>query len=82
MVYTVYILYSESLDRYYTGHTQDLNDRLTRHNDGRSKATKAGVPWNLVYTESFTTRSQAIHREQAIKRQKSRQYIETLVQQK
>jgi len=80
MVYTVYILYSKSLDRYYTGHTQDLEDRLTPHNQGRSKATKGGTPWQLVYTETFPTRSQAMQREQAIKRKKSRQYIESLIQ--
>ncbi|MCF7805479.1 MAG: GIY-YIG nuclease family protein [Candidatus Marinimicrobia bacterium] len=45
MVYTVYILYSKSLDRSYTGHTRKLADRLKHHNQGRSKATRAGISW-------------------------------------
>ncbi len=80
MVYTVYILYSESLERYYTGHTHNLDDRLARHNHGRSKATKSGTPWQLVYTETCPTRSEAMRREQQIKKKKSRHYIETLIQ--
>ncbi len=40
----VYILYSSSLNRHYVGHSQDMTDRLSRHNAGRSKATKNGIP--------------------------------------
>ena len=78
MQYHVYILYSQSLDKYYVGHTKDLNDRLTRHNNGRSKYTKSGAPWKLVYTEEFPGKAQAYQREQEIKRKKSRKYIEEL----
>ena len=38
IMFTVYILYSKSLDRYYTGHTVNIKDRFLRHNKGRSKA--------------------------------------------
>ena len=79
MAYTVYILESEITGRYYVGSTGDLADRLERHNQGRSKYTKSGIPWKVVYTEQFETRAQAVHREQQIKRRKSREYIEDLV---
>lgn len=78
--FTVYILYSPSLERYYTGHTDNLPDRLARHNEGRSKTTKAGVPWTLMYTETYPTRAAAMRREREIKQQKSRKYIERLIQ--
>ncbi len=55
-MHIVYILYSAKLDRYYTGATDNLEDRLRRHNGGRSLATKAGVPWELVYIEAFDTK--------------------------
>ncbi len=79
MGYSVYILQSESNGAYYIGSTGDLGDRLQRHNQGRSRYTKRGIPWTVVYTESFSTRSEAVRREQQIKRRKSRNYIEELV---
>jgi len=79
MSYIVYILKSESNGHYYVGSTANLEDRLERHNQGRSKYTKAGVPWRVVHTEQYETRALAMRREQQIKRRKSREYIEELV---
>lgn len=76
MAYTVYILESERNGTYYVGSTADLNERLRRHNQGRSKYTKTATPWHVVYTESYETRSQAGKRERQIKNRKSREYIE------
>ncbi|WP_083937237.1 GIY-YIG nuclease family protein [Lewinella cohaerens] len=42
MLHHVYILYSPSKDRYYTGYSSNVNDRLERHNGGRSKSTRSG----------------------------------------
>jgi len=78
-MYYIYIIYSEKRDRYYTGYTSTLEQRLRMHNDGCTKSTKAGVPWKIVYTESFQTKSDAMAREYAIKRKKSRRYIEWLI---
>ena len=33
-LYSVYILYSQSADRYYVGHTGDIVTRLNKHNSG------------------------------------------------
>ena len=79
MAYTVYILQSEANGTYYIGSTADLNERLQRHNQGRSRYTKTGIPWKIVHTEQFDTRSQATQRERQIKKRKSREYIEALV---
>jgi len=35
----VYVIFSESLNRYYVGHTEDLEHRLEQHNSGLSKYT-------------------------------------------
>jgi putative endonuclease len=78
MVY-VYILQSEKDGSYYIGHTADLEERIQRHNHGKSSYTKARVPWKLIYQEVFATRSEAMKREREIKRMKSREYIERLV---
>ena len=79
MAYTVYILQSEANGTYYIGSTADFNERLQRHNQGRSRYTKRGIPWKIVHTEQFDTRSQATQRERQIKKRKSREYIEALV---
>ncbi len=79
MTYFVYILESLRDGTYYVGSTNDLPDRLERHNQGRSRYTKVKRPWMLVFAEKFPDRSAAVKREQEIKRRKSRDYIENLV---
>ena len=78
-MYYVYILYSKKFDHYYIGQCEDVDLRLKRHNGKAVHSTKAYVPWELVYTESFTSRSEAVQRESEIKKKKSRKYIEYLV---
>ncbi|MFM9873677.1 MAG: GIY-YIG nuclease family protein [Fimbriimonadaceae bacterium] len=70
-MFVVYILYSKSKNRFYIGHTADLQDRINRHNQARSKATMQGIPWELVYTEEHPTKSRAQTREFEIKSWKS-----------
>ncbi len=79
MPFTVYIIYSPSLDQYYIGHTENIVNRLFRHNNSGSKATKKANDWRLVYTEVFDTKAEAYGREMEIKKRKSRKYIETLI---
>ena len=76
---TVYILYSTKIDQYYTGHTSDRGDRLTRHNLGKSLATKRGVPWELKWALTCESRSKAMKIENWIKKMKSRSIIEAII---
>ncbi|MBL6647020.1 MAG: GIY-YIG nuclease family protein [Flavobacteriaceae bacterium] len=78
-MYVVYILYSSSIDQYYIGHTSNLKDRLRRHNAGRSKATKHGIPWEVKYTQTFTTKLLAYRRELQLKAMKSKVFIKNLI---
>jgi putative endonuclease len=78
--YSVYILYSSKLDRYYTGTTDDVERRLAEHNSGSyEKAfTQKGIPWVLyLFIEGLESR-QAYEMERHIKSMKSRKYIENL----
>ena len=72
-------IYSEKIDRYYTGITDDIDWRLERHNQGWGRYTKRGIPWKVVYTEKFENKSDALKREREIKSRKSRNYIESLI---
>jgi putative endonuclease len=75
----VYILQSRKDFSYYIGQCDDLDARMSKHSDGFSKYTLSKRPLRLVYFEVFKSRSEAIRRENEIKRKKSRVYIEKLV---
>ena len=79
MHFYVYIIHSPSTDRFYIGHAQDLENRLFRHRNSGSKATKFANDWILVYSEGFKTRSEAVSREKYIKSRKSKSYIQHLI---
>ncbi len=62
-----YILKSCICNKHYYGHTSNLNKRLEEHNSGLSRFTKAYAPWELIYTEEFDTRTEAMKREKFFK---------------
>lgn len=64
----VYILKSSIDSSLYTGQTNNLKDRLKKHNFGRIKSTKNKIPYNLVYFEEYETRSEAMLREWELKK--------------
>jgi putative endonuclease len=80
MSYYVYILKSLKDGSYYVGSTNNLENRLKRHNEGRVASTKSRRFWKLVYSEEHPTRSSAAKREMEIKSHKRRAHIETLIQ--
>jgi putative endonuclease len=80
MFYT-YIIYSPTIDQFYIGHCQDLQERLYRHNNSRTLATKKANDWVVVYSKQFDSRKEANYLEMIIKRKKSRKYIEWLISQ-
>jgi putative endonuclease len=79
MTYFVYILKSLQDGSYYVGSTNNLEDRLIRHNEGRVKYTRVKRPYKLMYFEEQPDRSSAAKREYEIKRHKSRKFIENLL---
>ena len=74
-MYFTYILYSIKLDKFYTGYTSNLEERLQYHNKGRVNFTSKGIPWELKYFEEFLNEVDAVRREREIKGKKSRKYI-------
>jgi putative endonuclease len=72
-------LFSSKINKFYVGVTENLKWRLERHNLGWGRYTKNGIPWKLVYHESFISKSEALKREKEIKNKKSRRYIESLI---
>jgi putative endonuclease len=83
MVYSCYILYSKSINRYYVGYTSDIEERIKLHNSGsfgNRSYTHCASDWELFLIIPCVTIEQAVHIELKIKRMKSRVYIENLKQ--
>jgi len=79
-MFTVYILYSSKLNRYYVGYTENITQRIQQHNSGISTFTSAANDWHLKYSETFNSRNDAHKRELEIKKKKSRKYLEWLIE--
>ena len=70
-MYFVYIIKSLIVSRYYIGSTENVDRRLSDHNSGKVKSTKAYKPWEIVYLERFDIKSDALKREKQIKSYRS-----------
>ncbi|MDD5766249.1 MAG: GIY-YIG nuclease family protein [Candidatus Marinimicrobia bacterium] len=78
--YSLYILYSAKIDQYYVGISNDPENRLFYHNLGLKGWTKRGIPWELVFTKSYTSKEAAGKAECYIKSQKSKTFIRKIIQ--
>src|SRR5690625_1850552 len=77
---TVYILYSNSIDRFYIGSCKDLNKRLQQHANkdfGKAFTTRA-EDWVLFYKQEKLDYKTTRAIEQHIKKMKSRTYVHNL----
>ena len=53
----------------YSGYSTDPNHRVAVHNSGKgAKYTRSRLPVELVFTEDFPTKSEALKREAALKK--------------
>ena len=68
MDYFVYILYSASLDAYYKGFTENLEQRLSDHLAGKSTFTSQSKDWIYVYQNVFQTKKEALIEEKRLKK--------------
>ena len=62
-----YVLRSQKIGRLYKGHAADIGKRLQQHNSGKTRSTRNGIPWALIYSENFITHQEAIKREKYFK---------------
>ena len=78
MPHYCYILYSKSLDRFYTGESSDIEQRLQYHNLGFSGFTAKASDWELYLLIECADRPMARKIEKHIKSMKSVKYIKSL----
>ena len=81
MAYFIYILYSETADKYYTGYTSNLDGRVMAHNHPSNKGwTRRYKPWKLIHSEAYSTKEEAMAREKQVKKLKSKEMIRKIIQ--
>lgn len=82
-MYYTYVLYSPRHDKIYVGYTSNLQGRLDSHNIFSQKGWTINFrPWDLLYSEQYPTKQEAMKREKELKSAKGREFIWQLVRQK
>lgn len=75
MYYYVYVLLSKKDNRFYTGYTADLKERLKLHNEGKVFSTKNRLPLQLIYFEACLNQQDATRREKYLKSGSGKIYL-------
>jgi putative endonuclease len=75
----VYILQNKQ-GKIYIGQTKNLEERLLQHNETGEGFTSKYRPWELVYHESYPTRSVAMRREKYLKSGSGREWIKQILE--
>ena len=66
MDYTVYILYSVLIDKFYVGYTNNIERRLKEHNRRKGKYTDRGIPWVLRRPKTSHSPFQIVMRDEKL----------------
>ena len=71
----VYIIRSiNHLNQEYTGASEDLKQRLSDHNAGKSTHTAKFVPWELVWYSAYPNKFKALEFEKYLKSHSGRAF--------
>jgi len=77
--FTVYLLYSSTHQKHYTGFTSDLAQRILSHNVLGHDWTSKYRPWQIIYTKVFNSKTEAMVHEKWLKTGVGRDFIKTLI---
>jgi putative endonuclease len=76
VMFTVYVLFSKDYNKIYVGFTSNIDARLFSHNSDKNIGyTKRFQPWEVIYSENFETKSEAMVREKELKSSRGRDFI-------
>jgi putative endonuclease len=79
MKYSLYILKSETIDKYYIGISQNPLKRLEYHNSLEKGFTSRYRPWKIIFVKEYPSKEQATMAEKKIKAWKSRSMIQKVI---
>jgi len=70
MKFYVYLLISKKNDNIisYVGYTNNLENRLSKHNSSRGAKFTRGRKWEMIYKKVYKTKSEAIKEEHKLKK--------------
>ena len=70
MKYFVYLLISTNYDENlsYVGYTNNLKNRLIKHNSSKGAKFTRGRKWKIIYSKSYPNKSIAISEEHKLKK--------------
>ena len=74
MTHFVYMLMSISKvkKKTYVGYTNNLTERLKKHNSGKGAKSTRGYKWNLIFKKKFSTKSKAMSYEYKLKKDRKK----------
>ena len=73
--YYTYVLISNKNKEFYTGTTNNINQRVEQHNKGLVMSTKYKRPLNLIYFEACLNKNDAYRREKYLKSGMGKRYL-------
>ena len=78
-MYTVYAIYNADANKFYIGQTVNLTERIQLHNAHLFKGYTSQFKgeWKVIYSESVSTRSEALKREKQLKSFRGREFIKS-----
>ena len=70
MFYYAYMLKSISpgINKTYVGYTNNLDNRLHKHNSNKGAKSTKGYKWLLIYNKKFKTKGEAMSYEYKLKK--------------
>jgi len=78
-MYYTYVLKSRKDEGLYIGCTNDLKDRMRRHQMGLVTSTKSRIPFDLIYYEACLSEKKAFEREKYFKTGFGRRFLKSRI---
>ncbi len=79
-MFYVYVLKSIKNGKRYIGQTsKNVLERLVDHNVGSNSWTRINKPFKILYSEEYSTRTEAIKRENFLKSGQGRKWLDSIL---
>tara|TARA_B100001093_G_scaffold351382_1_gene335873 strand:+ start:258 stop:527 length:270 start_codon:yes stop_codon:yes gene_type:complete len=69
----------QSIDRVkiktYVGYTNDLQKRLTQHNNNKGAKSTKGYKWKIIFKKTFSSKSEALSYEYKLKKDRKKRSL-------
>jgi len=79
-MYYTYVLLSKKDEKLYSGYTDNLKERLKKHQHGKVESTKNRRPLILIYYEACIGKCDAIQREKYFKQGFGRRFLNNRIE--